>query len=288
MRLVTFRAGGVTSLGSRIGEEVVDLRAVDAELPHTLHGLLELGPAGLERVAWACETAGEDARYGLSAVSLLPPIPRPGKILCLGLNYFEHAVEGGLTERPEHPIVFLRTATSLVAHGQPIRRPAVSTRLDFEGELVAVIGRRARDVGPDEALSAVAGYSVFNDGSIRDFQMRTSQWTLGKNFDATGGFGPEMVTADELPPGAAGLKLETRLNGEVMQQADTADMIFGVAETVALMSQAMTLEPGDLLVMGTPSGVGFARKPPVWMKAGDVVEVEIERIGVLTNPVADA
>jgi acylpyruvate hydrolase len=287
MRLVTFRAGGVISLGARVGEEIVDLRLADPELPHGLHGLLELGPAGAERVQWACDKARADARYGLSAVTLLPPVPRPGKILCLGLNYFEHAVEGGLTERPEHPIVFMRSATSLVAHGQPILRPPSSSRLDFEGELVAVIGRRAHRVSQADALDHVAGYSVFNDGSIRDVQMRTSQWTLGKNFDATGGFGPELVTADELPPGAIGLKLETRLNGQVMQSANTTDMIFGVAETVALMSEAMTLEPGDLLVMGTPSGVGFARKPPVWMKAGDVVEVEIEQVGILRNPIAD-
>jgi 2-keto-4-pentenoate hydratase/2-oxohepta-3-ene-1,7-dioic acid hydratase in catechol pathway len=191
-------------------------------------------------------------------------------------------------EKPAAPNVFLRTAHSLAAHRTPILKPKSSDALDFEGELVAVIGRRCRDVPKDKALEVIAGYSVFNDGSVRDFQMRASQWTLGKNFDATGGFGPELVTADELPPGAAGLKLETRLNGAVMQAADTADMIYDVAETVAYVSLVMTLAPGDLLVMGTPAGVGAARRPPVWMKPGDLCEVEIERIGVLANPIAAA
>jgi 2-keto-4-pentenoate hydratase/2-oxohepta-3-ene-1,7-dioic acid hydratase in catechol pathway len=174
-----------------------------------------------------------------------------------------------------------------LAHGAPILRPRASTQLDYEAELVAVVGRTARHVGASDALSCIAGYSCFNDASVRDYQRKTSQWTIGKNFDRTGAFGPCFVTADALPPGAAGLAIRSRLNGRVMQNANTSDMIFGVAETVALLSECMTLEPGDLLVMGTPAGVGYARKPPVWMKDGDVIEIEIDGIGLLSNPVRD-
>ena len=169
--------------------------------------------------------------------------------------------------------------------GQPIVRPKCSDKLDYEAELVAFVGKRARHVSEADALSYIAGYSVFNDGSIRDYQKRTAQWTVGKNFDGTGGFGPEFIPADRLPPGASGLRLQSRLNGEVMQDANTRDMVFNVAKTVALMSECMTLEPGDLLVMGTPGGVGFVRTPPVYMKPGDVCEIEIESIGLLRNPI---
>ena len=285
MRLVTFRAGEAAHVGVHAGDDVVDLAKVAPDLPATLAGILAAG--GLARAGEAADRADADARRPFASLELLPPIPDPGKIVCLGLNYLDHAAESAM-EKPAAPNVFLRTAQSLAAHRTPILKPKSSDALDFEGELVAVIGRRCRDVPQDKALEVIAGYSVFNDGSVRDFQMRASQWTLGKNFDATGGFGPELVTADELPPGAAGLKLETRLNGAVMQAADTADMIYDVAETVAYVSQVMTLAPGDLLVMGTPAGVGAARRPPVWMKPGDLCEVEIERIGVLANPIAAA
>jgi 2-keto-4-pentenoate hydratase/2-oxohepta-3-ene-1,7-dioic acid hydratase in catechol pathway len=166
-------------------------------------------------------------------------------------------------------------------------RPRISEQLDYEAELVAVVGQRARHVSVENGLDVIAGYSVFNEGSIREFQRKTSQWTIGKNFDNTGGFGPDFVSADELPPGATGLRIQSRLNGRVLQDANTDDMLFGVAETVALLSACLTLEPGDLLVMGTPAGVGHARKPPLWMKAGDVCEIEIEKIGLLRNPIVD-
>jgi len=283
MRLATFRSGEAAHVGVRIGDTLVDLAVAAPELPTSLAGLLVLAD-GLARAEAAAARAGAEARLRLADVTLQPPIPSPGKIICLGLNYPDHAAESAM-EKPAAPNVFLRTAQSLTAHGAPIIKPRASSALDFEGELAAVIGRTCRGATQDEALEAVAGYSVFNDGSLRDFQMRASQWTLGKNFDATGGFGPELVTADELPAGAAGLRLETRLNGEVMQSADTAEMIFGVAETIAYVSQVTTLVPGDVLVMGTPAGVGFVRRPPVWMKPGDVCEVEIERIGVLRNPI---
>jgi len=218
--------------------------------------------------------------------TLLPPLPRPGKIICIGLNYVDHSVESGF-EPPTYPTVFTRFANSLVAHGAPIIRPTVSEQLDFEGELVVVIGRRVKAVSKDDALACVAGYSIFNDASIRDYQFKSPQWTMGKTFDGTGGFGPEFVTADELPPGCKGLKIETRLNGIVVQSATTADMIFDVATLIETLSVVMTLDPGDVIVSGTPSGVGLARKPPLWMKPGDTVEIEVDRVGVLINTIGE-
>lgn len=287
MRFVTFIEAGTERLGLQRGEEVVDLRAVDPDAPGTMVELLGRAEEGLAAATGAAEKAPASARRPLARCERAPPIPRPGKIICLGLNYFDHALEGGLTERPQHPIVFLRTATSLTPHEGVIERPACSERLDYEGELVAVIGRPGRGIATEDALDHVAGYSIFNDGSVRDYQLRTPQWTMGKNFDRTGGFGPAFVTADELPPGASGLRIETRLNGQVMQSANTRDMIFGVAEAVSLMSEAMTLEAGDILVMGTPAGIGSARRPQVWMKAGDVCEIEIEAVGLLRNRIVD-
>lgn len=284
MRFVTFRHLGEARVGVRDGSEVVDLTLAAPELPRALLEILAL-EGGLPRAAEAATRAPASARRHAGDVELLCPIPNPSKILCLGLNYAEHATESAM-EKPAAPNVFLRTAQSLTSHDRPIVCPRSSDKLDFEGELVAVIGRRCRDAPEAEALAMVAGYSVFNDASLRDFQMRSSQWTLGKNFDSTGGFGPDLVTADELPRGASGLRLQTRLNDEVMQDANTADMVFGVAETIAYVSRAMTLVPGDLLVMGTPAGVGFARRPPVWMKPGDVCEVEIEGVGLLRNPIS--
>ena len=214
-----------------------------------------------------------------------PLLPEPGKIICLGLNYFDHAKEGG-RDKPEYPWFFFRGKSSLIGHGEAGVCPRVSTRFDYEAELAVVIGRTVpRHVARADALQYVAGYSCFNDMSVRDYQKRTPQWTIGKNFDATGGFGPVLVSADELPEGAAGLRIQSRLNGAVMQDANTRDMIFDVAETIALLAECMTLEPGDAIIMGTPAGVGQARTPPVWMKAGDVVEIEIERIGTLRNPI---
>jgi acylpyruvate hydrolase len=185
--------------------------------------------------------------------------------------------------------LFLRVTTSLVAHEQPMIRPRVtdSEGLDFEGEIAVVLGKGGRHISKAEALSHVAGYSVFNDGSVREYQFKTPQWTVGKNFDATGAFGPDLVTADELPPGAKGLRLETRLNGQVVQSASTDEMIFDVASLISIISEAITLEPGDVIVSGTPSGIGWARNPRLLMKAGDVCEVSVEKIGTLRNVIAD-
>lgn len=284
MRIVSFELAGAARLGVLSGDAVVDLALAAPELPHELAALLRRD--GLAAAAAAAKSAPATARRKLADLRLLPPVGNPGKIVCLGLNYVDHAAEGGHA-KPTYPSLFLRCTTSLCGHGQPIVRPRCSTALDYEAELVAVVGRKARHVARGEALGVIAGYSCFNDGSVRDYQRKTGQWTIGKNFDATGGFGPWFVSADELPPGATGLAIRSKLNGQVMQDANTRDMIFPVDETVALLTECMTLEPGDLLVMGTPAGVGYARKPPVWMKAGDTIEIEIEGIGTLSNPIRD-
>jgi 2-keto-4-pentenoate hydratase/2-oxohepta-3-ene-1,7-dioic acid hydratase in catechol pathway len=212
------------------------------------------------------------------------PIARPGKVICLGLNYVEHAKEGG-HEVPTYPALFMRANTSLMAAGEPMVRPRASERLDYEAELMLIIGKGGRHISEAEALDHVFGYTTFNDGSVRDFQRKTHQWTPGKNFDSTGPVGPIVVTPDELPPGASGLRIQSRLDGEIMQDANTSDMMFPVVETIAILSEYTTLEPGDLIAMGTPKGVGHARKPPVFMKPGQTIEIEIEGIGVLANPV---
>ncbi len=286
MRLCVFDKSGQPTLAARRGDGLIDLSIAAPGLPGDIAGLLHTGPEAMQRLAAAIDEAPADSGVDAAGVRYHVPIASPGKILCLGLNYADHAREGG-HQRPEYPSFFMRSATSLVAHGEPLLRPRVSEQLDYEAELVAVVGRRARHVSAGQALDFIAGYSVFNDGSVREYQRKTTQWTIGKNFDGTGGFGPDFVTADELPPGAAGLRIRSRLNGELQQDASTSDMLFGVAETMVLVSACMTLEPGDLLVMGTPAGVGHARKPPLWMKPGDVCEVEIEQVGLLSNPIAD-
>ncbi len=237
--------------------------------------------SGLADLAKLLQGAPE---FALTDVTLLPPVTRPEKILCIGLNYRSHTQESGF-EVPDYPAVFARFANGLVAHGAPLVRPNASALLDYECELAVVIGKDGRHIARHDALGHVAGYSLFNDGSVRDFQTKSQQWTMGKAFDATGAFGPELVTPDELPDGCRGLRIRTILNGEVMQDADTEDMIFGVAELIAVLSEAMTLAPGDVIVTGTPDGIGAFRDPQVWLRPGDVCTVEIERIGTLTNPV---
>ncbi len=287
-KLVTFCLSGQSSphLGVLIGEEVVQLHAVDRGIPGDMTTFLAGGAQSLADAKRAVAAATSAFRHPLEAVKLLPPIPRPGKICCLGLNYADHAAEGG-NAKPDYPSLFMRCATSLAGHGTALVRPRVSDKFDFEAELAVVIGTKARHLNLENALSAVAGYSCFNDGTLRDYQRRTAQWTIGKNFDSTGSFGPWIVPASELPPGASGLKIESRLNGRVMQSDNTGNMLFPVAETLCILTEAITLEPGDVVVMGTPAGVGYARKPPVWMKAGDTIEIEIEEIGILSNTVED-
>lgn len=286
MRLLSFLYRGRPAYGVRRDDGVVDLTLAAPYLPRSLKGLLAAGPDSLERARDAASAAGPEAVLPPDAITHLPPIPDPGKILCLGLNYRDHAREIGMA-LPEFPVVFMRGVTSLVAHGGALVRPRISEQLDYEAELAVIVGRRCRHLAPDEALDAVAGYACFNDATLRDYQYRASQWTMGKNFDATGGFGPELVTPDELPGGADALGIRSRLNGRVVQESNTEQHVFDVRTTLSILSATMTLEPGDVIALGTPSGVGSARKPPLWMKAGDVCEVEIDGVGTLRNAVAD-
>lgn len=282
MKFVSFRSAATTRIGVLDGDAVIDLNAVRPDIPADLTEALA---SGADLVAAGEAALASDApRIAASGLKLAPVVPRPGKIVCLGLNYFDHAKEGG-REKPDYPWFFLRGATSLIAADEPGIRPRVSEKLDYEAELAVVIGRSGRHVPVERALEHVFGYACFNDISVRDYQKKTGQWTIGKNFDGTGPFGPLLVTADELPPGATGLRIQSRLNGQVMQDANTDDMIWGVAETIVLLTECMTLEPGDVIAMGTPAGVGQARTPPVWMKNGDVVEIDIEKVGVLTTPI---
>lgn len=267
------------SLALRRGSDLV---ALDLEgLPQDLLSLLQAGPDALQAAA-ARARAGK--LLDEATVRYLPPLQQPPKIICVGLNYADHTKESPYAQ-PKYPTIFSRFASSLIGHRAPVIRPPCSIELDYEGELVAVIGRGGRNISRTAALDHVAGYSLFNDVSLRDYQFKSPQWTVGKNFDATGPFGPEFITADELPPGAAGLKIETRLNGRTVQSSTTAEMLYPVADIIAILSEAMTLEVGDVLVTGTPAGVGFARKPPLFMKDGDTVEVAVEGMGVLSNPV---
>ncbi len=283
MKFTTFFQQGVPRLGLIDGDNMIDLNAAQPHIPADLRAALT---AGVDLISASHAALASDAkRLPLSEQTLAPLIPEPGKTICLGLNYYDHAAESG-RDKPDYPWFFFRGKSSLIAHEAAGLAPRVSEKFDFEGELAVIIGRTVpRHVTAQQALAYVAGYSVFNDMSVRDFQKRTPQWTIGKNFDATGAFGPVLVTADELPTGAENLRLRTRLNGKVMQDANTRDMIFSVSETLVLLSACMTLEPGDTIVMGTPAGVGQARSPQLWMKAGDVVEVEIEGIGTLRNPI---
>ena len=276
------QAGAGIAVGTE-GGRFRGLRATDARFPGTIDALVALDPEAL-KAAHELLASGEPVDLG--AMMHLPPIAQPGKIICVGLNYADHSAESGF-KQPDYPTLFARFASSLIGHGAPLVRPTVSEQFDYEGELVAVIGRGGRNIAREDALDHVFGYSIFNDASVRDYQFKSPQWTVGKNFDGTGAFGPVLVTADELPPGCRGLRLETRLNGQVVQSANIDEMVFDVAAQIAIVSEAITLSPGDVFVTGTPSGVGLARKPPLWMRAGDICEVEVEGIGVLSNPVVD-
>ena len=282
MKFTTYLRHGAPRLAVVDNDQLIDLN--DA-LPHVPDDLRKALQAGVDLNEAARQALAHGARQPLAAATLAPLVPEPGKIICLGLNYYDHAKEGG-RDKPDYPWFFYRGKSSLVGHGEPGLVPKVSGKFDYEAELAVVIGTRVpRHVAQADALRHVFGYSCFNDMSVRDYQKRTPQWTIGKNFDRTGGLGPAVVTADELAPGATGLRIRSRLNGQVMQDANTSDMIFSVAETIALLAQCMTLDPGDAIIMGTPAGVGQARTPPVWMKSGDTIEIEIEQIGVLRNPI---
>jgi len=284
MKLISYQHAGRESWGAVVNDQVVDLAAAT-------------GLATLAEFVGSAQFAQRDALVAaqtpfaaFAAVQLLPVIPRPEKIVCAVRNYMDHhheAVSAGLkVELSEQPPIFLRVWRSQCAHNAPIVRPKVSESLDWEGELAVVIGKGGRNIAESQAYEHVAGYSCYNDGSIREWQFHAKQIAAGKNFESTGAFGPWLVTADEIDP-ARKLKLEVRLNGEVVQSGDTGQMIFNVAKLIAYASTIFTLTPGDVIVTGTPAGVGFSRKPPRFMKAGDVCEVEIEGIGLLRNPIVD-
>jgi len=287
MRLVTFTHAGRTALGALVagpdGERVVDLHALDGRIPANMLEFLEAGAAALELARHALAGAAAHVGVPLAQVTLKAPIPRPGKIICIGQNYREHVRETNATV-PETPVIFAKYGNAVIGHGEPVVLPAAVERPDYEGELGVVIGRRCRNVPEAQALDYVAGYTVINDVTARDWQFRNSQWTLGKTPDTFCPMGPALVTADEVGD-VQNLGLRTVVSGEVMQQGHTSDMIFSVATLIWDMARIMTLEPGDVIATGTPSGVGFTRTPPRLLRPGDVVRIEIERIGALENPV---
>lgn len=282
MRYVTYERNGEPRLGLVVGEGVVDIASAVPDAPKTMMELIRSGTAEAQRIG---EAAWNAPQMQIADCRLRTPLSNPGKFACLGLNYAEHAKEGGHA-LPDYPSLFLRATTSLIGPNDPMIVPSCSKHLDYEAELTIVIGKRCRHVCEEEAHNVIFGFTVFNDGSIRDYQRRTQQWTAGKNFDGTGSLGPWIVTADEVPANAKGLGIRTRLNGQLMQDSNTDHMIFSVYRTIAILSEFMTLEPGDLIASGTPNGVGHARTPPVWMKPGDNVEVEVDGIGILRNPIA--
>lgn len=274
MKLMSFRdKAGRAGWGTVEGEQVADLSATAPSLRAALAAGKPIAvPANAPRVP-------------LAGLTYLPPIPDPDKIICVGLNYLSHIQEGG-REVPKQPTIFTRWANTQVGHMQALVRPKASATFDYEGELAFVVGKRCRHVAEADALSTVAGYACYNDGSVREWQRHSSQFTPGKNFPATGGFGPFLVTPDEAGD-ITKATLTTRLNGEEVQKGRIDDLVFGVARLVAYCSTFTVLEPGDVVITGTTGGVGAYRKPPLWMRAGDTVEVEISGVGTLTNPVVD-
>ncbi len=286
MRFFAYSRDGRPAIGLQAPDRAVALASLSDDLPRDLTSLVAQGKPLLEHIAKLLRLSNNAGQsLDRSKLKHLAPFGT-GKIICIGLNYSAHATETKLATTA-YPVVFTRFASTVIAAGDPILRPRVSIELDYEVELVAVIGQRAHYVAKDQALNYVAGYTVANDASVRDYQFKTTQFTVGKNFDATCPLGPDFVTADELPAGGKDLKISTRLNGQTVQSQSTSDMIFDVATLVSLLSDAMTLEPGDIILTGTPSGVGMARNPKLFMQQGDVCECEIERIGVLKNPVLD-
>ena len=293
MKLVTYQSADIPRIGAIIDNQIIDLatayQAVSKHevdpFPPTMIALLHEGERGLEKIREAIAVGWETAvSHPLNAVTYLPPVVKPEKVIALGRNYAAHAKEGGV-EPPKFPMLFHKTATSLNGHNQPVIIPPITDRVDYEGELAIIIGKRCKNVSEADALDYVAGYTVANDVSARDWQRRTSQFTAGKMLDTFGPLGPALVTPDEIPD-IQNLRIQTRLNGKTMQDGHTSMMIFSVAFTISYISQISTLEVGDVILTGTPEGVGFARKPPVYMQPGDEVSVEIEKIGILTNKMA--
>jgi 2-keto-4-pentenoate hydratase/2-oxohepta-3-ene-1,7-dioic acid hydratase in catechol pathway len=286
MRWVTV----LTERGPRVcgmaGQRFVDVNAADPSLPTSLKELLKLGPGGMTQAAAAVQTGS--IGFDAATAPLLAPVPDPAKIICLGLNYRDHAAESGMAP-PEEPVLFSKFATALVGYGAEIVLPKVSQEVDYEAELVVVIGQGGKQIARERAMEHVAGYSCGHDVSARDWQLHKpgKQWLAGKTFDTFAPVGPYLVSADEVPD-PHNLRIRLMLNGKTMQDSSTAQLIFQIDEVIAYLSQIFTLEPGDLIFTGTPPGVGMARKPPVFLQPGDVVEVEIDGLGTLRNPVVRA
>jgi acylpyruvate hydrolase len=282
VHFINFEMGGLQGIGVIDGDRFRGLTCDKPRYPGDLTALIR----SHEDLSEVGRRLLDEPAIDLRAATLLPPVVCPRKILCVGLNYEDHVNEAGL-KKPDYPEIFARFATSLIGHGAAIVRPPESDKLDYEAELAVVIGLGGRRIMKEAALDHIAGYSIFNDATLRDYQMRTPQWTVGKNFDRTGAFGPWLVTPDALPLGAEGLHIRGRLNGRTVQDSNTSFLIFNVATLIALLSDTMTLEPGDVIITGTPGGIGASRNPPLYMRPGDIFEVEIERIGTLSNPIAD-
>lgn len=285
MKLVTFsyrqetRVGALVARGSK--EFVLDLKRVRSSLPADMLAFLQAGEAAMKLAINAVSKAAASDLLPLSEVTLLAPVPRPGKIICLGHNYDDHT--GGIA-RPEHPTFFAKYPNVVIGPRQPIVVTRTSDKVDYEGELAVVIGQRCKYVDQANALDVVAGYTVFNDVTARDYQSRSTQWTLGKSFDTFGPMGPALVTRDEIPdPG--NLELVLVVNGQERQHSNTCHLIFPIPFLIATLTEAMTLEPGDLISTGTPSGTGGSKKRPVYLKPGDEVRVHVDRIGELVNPI---
>src|SRR5215468_52019 len=289
MKIVGFESNSGLRLGVVEADDVIDLQAADSNVPGDLGKVLRRSDGDLKPLADLAKKAPASARRPLAGLKYALPVAQPRKIICLGLNYLDHVKEGPQRDNiPKFPSIFFRVLSSMVPHLQAIVRPQESIQLDYEAELVAIVGKRAKHLTMANAVDCIAGYSCSNEGSVREFQRHTTQWGMGKNFDRTGGIGPWIVTADEVPAGGKGLKIASRLNGKTMQSDSTDNMMFPLAETLVYLTKGMTLDPGDVILTGSPSGVGHARKPePVWMRAGDTCEIEIEAIGVLRNPIED-
>ena len=262
------------------GKDAVNLTAVDASVGHDIMSLVGHKDLALRM----SELAKGANRVPLDSITPALPVAAPGKVICLGLNYTDHIKEGGY-DVPEYPALFMRSLESLIPAGAPMIRPECSEQLDYEVELMVIIGKAGKHIQESDALDHIFGYTLFNDGSVRNYQRKTHQWTPGKNFDATGPVGPIVVTPDEIPEGAVGLKIESRVGDEILQSANTSDMLWTVARTIATISEFSTLAAGDMIAMGTPPGVGHAKTPPRWLRPGETIEVEIEGIGICANPV---
>ncbi len=278
---------GETSDGAAVfavkGDAAVNLTALDPGIGSDLSDLA----ADMSRVQKLSAQIDQAASVPVSSIPPALPIANPGAIICVGLNYTDHIKEGGY-DIPDYPALFMRSRASIMAAGQPLVRPTCSEKLDYEAELMLIVGKGGRHISEADALDHVFGYTVFNDGSVRDYQRKTHQWTPGKNFDNTGAIGPFVVTPDEVPEGASGLKIESRVGDEILQSSNTANMIWGARQIMAIVSEYTTLVPGDLIALGTPPGVGHAKKPnPRWLVPGETVEIEIEGIGICASPIVD-